>query len=183
MNTSKNNQLVYWTHLIHGNWDIYLAATEKGLCYVGSQNQSSDELFYWTLQHLPNYVLVQDEEKVKPYANELMEYFQGERQTFTIPVDLHGTPFQLSIWDALCNIPYGQTYSYSDIANHIGKPNAVRSVGSAIGANSVLIAVPCHRVIGKNGALTGYRGGLKMKMKLLSLEKERSNVERKTTNA
>jgi methylated-DNA-[protein]-cysteine S-methyltransferase len=76
------------------------------------------------------------------------------------------------VWNALCEIPYGQTQSYSDIANYIAKPASVRAVGTAIGANPVLISVPCHRVIGKNGSLTGYRGGLDMKTKLLQLENE-----------
>ncbi len=92
------------------------------------------------------------------------------RKNFTIPFDFHGTTFQLDVWKALSEIPYGQTKSYSEIANQIQKPRAVRAVGSAIGANPILITVPCHRVIGKNGALTGYRGGMEMKTKLLKLE-------------
>ncbi|WP_028400272.1 methylated-DNA--[protein]-cysteine S-methyltransferase [Ectobacillus panaciterrae] len=179
----KNNQSVYWTRLVHEDWKIYVAATEKGLCYVSSQNQPFDELAEWVKNRLPNHVLIQDDEKLKSYVIELIEYLQGKRQSFTVPADLHGTPFQLSVWDALCKIPYGRTYSYSDIANHIEKPDAVRAVGTAIGANPALITVPCHRVIGKNGALTGYRGGLEMKTKLLSLEKERSNTEGRITNA
>ena len=74
-------------------------------------------------------------------------------------MDYKGTSFQMAVWNALCQIPYGQTFTYSDIANQIGKPAAVRAVGAAIGANPLLITVPCHRVIGKSGALTGYRGG------------------------
>ncbi len=95
---------------------------------------------------------------------------QNMRKNFTIPFDFHGTTFQLDVWKALSEIPYGQTKSYSEIANQIQKPRAVRAVGSAIGANPILITVPCHRVIGKNGALTGYRGGMEMKTKLLKLE-------------
>ena len=86
-------------------------------------------------------------------------------------MDLHGTPFQQSVWKALQEIPYGQTVSYSDIAERIEKPNAVRAVGTAIGANPVLIIVPCHRVIAKSGKLSGFRAGLEMKEQLLGLEK------------
>ncbi|TXK80656.1 methylated-DNA--[protein]-cysteine S-methyltransferase [Paenibacillus sp. N3.4] len=164
------NSPIYWTQLSHVDWNIIVAATSNGLCYVGSQNMPMDELADWAKAHFPGCTLIEDGGELQPYANELIEYFQGKRKSFTIPFDFHGTTFQLDVWKALCEIPYGQTKSYSDIANQIQKPSAVRAVGSAIGANPVLITVPCHRVIGKNGALTGYRGGIEMKTKLLELE-------------
>ncbi len=168
----RNNiySTIYWTHLSHEDWKIIVAATSNDLCYVGSQNMPKDELADWAKTHFPGYTLIEDGEKLKPYASELIEYFQGQRNNFTIPFDFHGTTFQLDVWKALSEIPYGQTKSYSEIANQIQKPRAVRAVGSAIGANPILITVPCHRVIGKNGALTGYRGGMEMKTKLLKLE-------------
>ena len=107
---------------------------------------------------------------MKPYATELIDYLEGRRKEFTLPMDLHGTAFQQSVWKVLQEIPYGQTVSYTDIAELIQKPSAVRAVGTAIGANPVLITVPCHRVIAKSGKLTGYRGGLEMKELLLGLE-------------
>lgn len=168
---------IYWTLMEHVGWNLYLAATLKGLCFVGSQNQPFEELSEWAEKHFPGSLLVQNDEKLLPYAIELIEYFQGERKCFTKPFDYHGTPFQVAVWNALCEIPYGQTQSYSDIANQIQKPAAVRAVGAAIGANPVLITVPCHRVIGKSGKLTGYRGGLEMKTQLLKLERESSQVE------
>ncbi|WP_366592259.1 methylated-DNA--[protein]-cysteine S-methyltransferase [Bacillus subtilis] len=171
----NNSQFVYWTHIVNEGWKIYIAATEKGLCFVGSQNQTFAELSDWLKKNLPTHEIVKDDERLQPYADELIEYLKGERRTFTVPVDLRGTSFQLSVWDALGKIPYGKTYSYSDIANYIEKPDAVRAVGTAIGANPVLISIPCHRVIGKNGTLTGYRGGLEMKKALLSLEKVKFN--------
>jgi methylated-DNA-[protein]-cysteine S-methyltransferase len=133
---------------------------------------SFEELSVWAEKRFPGSPLVDDGEELQPYALELIEYFEGKRKSFTLPVDYKGTEFQLAVWNALCEIPYGQTKSYSDIANHIQKPAAVRAVGTAIGANPVLITVPCHRVIGKNGSLTGYRGGLEMKTQLLNLERE-----------
>ncbi|MDN9011652.1 methylated-DNA--[protein]-cysteine S-methyltransferase [Brevibacillus laterosporus] len=170
--TAKSKQTIYYSRLVHSEWNLYIAATAAGLCYVGSQNQSFEELENWVRNRFPKGELVLDNEKLQGYAAELVEYFQGTRKEFSIDFDLFGTPFQLAVWNALCEIPYGQTRSYSDIAHRIQKPDAVRAVGTAIGANPVLITVPCHRVIGKNGSLTGYRGGLEMKTKLLRFEKE-----------
>ena len=103
-------------------------------------------------------------------AMELREYFEGKRTCFTFPLRLNGTDFQKAVWQALLRIPYGQTRTYSQIASAIGRPDASRAVGIACGKNPVWIAVPCHRVIGKNNALTGYAGGLDLKQKLLDLE-------------
>ncbi|QYR19372.1 methylated-DNA--[protein]-cysteine S-methyltransferase [Paenibacillus sp. sptzw28] len=168
---------IYWTLLNHEDWNMYIAATSSGLCYIGSQSKSFDELAKWVESRFPGTVLARNDEILQPYKAELIEYLQGKLTCFTISVDFRGTPFQLAVWNALCQIPYGQTRSYSDIAGHIRKPAAVRAVGAAIGANPLLITVPCHRVIGKNGALTGYRGGLEMKTRLLTLEKESSVFE------
>ena len=168
----QNKILMYWSLFSFKDWNLYLAATEKGLCFVGSQNMPFDELTLWAEKHVPGCQLVEDHEKLQPYVDELIEYLEGERQTFTVPLNYNGTAFQLAVWNALCEIPFGQTRSYSDIAKFINNPAAVRAVGAAIGANPILITVPCHRVVGKNGSLTGYRGGLQMKTQLLDLEKK-----------
>jgi O-6-methylguanine DNA methyltransferase len=107
---------------------------------------------------------------MRPYVNELEEYFSGKRRDFTFPLDLRGTDFQLACWRALLAIPYGETRSYADIAHAIGKPNAFRAVGMANNRNPIAIVVPCHRVIASNGSLCGYGGGLDVKRKLLELE-------------
>lgn len=101
---------------------------------------------------------------------QLQEYFAAKREVFDLPIDVRGTPFQLSVWKALAQIPYGKTCSYAQIAYAIGKPTAVRAVGAANGKNPVSIVVPCHRVIGANGRLTGYAGGIERKIGLLNLE-------------
>lgn len=101
---------------------------------------------------------------------QLDEYFHGIRKTFDIRLDLRGTDFQRSVWQALCTIPYGTTISYGQLAQRIANPRAVRAVGLANGRNPVSIIVPCHRVIGANGSLTGYGGGLANKRILLELE-------------
>ncbi|MFC4504228.1 MULTISPECIES: methylated-DNA--[protein]-cysteine S-methyltransferase [Streptomyces] len=102
--------------------------------------------------------------------DQLKAYFAGELQTFTLRLELHGTPFQQSVWHQLQKIPYGETRSYGDLADALGKPNASRAVGLANGKNPIGIIVPCHRVIGANGNLTGYGGGLPRKHQLLTFE-------------
>ena len=104
-------------------------------------------------------------------AVQLQEYFAGTRKSFTFPIDLRGTPFQISVWQELAKIPYGETRTYGEIAQAIGNPKAVRAVGMACNRNPIWIAIPCHRVIGSNKKLTGYAGGLTMKDALLNLER------------
>jgi methylated-DNA-[protein]-cysteine S-methyltransferase len=97
-------------------------------------------------------------------------YFAGTLKAFTVPLDFAGTDFQKSVWHALLTIPFGETRSYAEIARQIGRPSAVRAVGAANGRNPISIIAPCHRVIGSNGALTGFAGGLEAKQLLLRLE-------------
>ncbi|OKL35658.1 methylated-DNA--[protein]-cysteine S-methyltransferase [Domibacillus mangrovi] len=167
---NKKERVIEWSIVEYGRWQLYVAKTEKGLCYVGSPGQLYEELEVCIQKYFPQASLVENEEALKPYIDELRQYFKGMRQSFSLPLDVKGTPFQEEIWEALQQIPYGKTYSYSDIAELIQKPTAVRAVGTAIGANPVLITVPCHRVIGKNGSITGYRGGMDLKEYLLQLE-------------
>jgi methylated-DNA-[protein]-cysteine S-methyltransferase len=101
---------------------------------------------------------------------QLLEYFEGRRKSFDFALAPKGTPFQLAVWRALLEVPYGRTISYADLAQRIGKPSAVRAVGAANGANPIPVIIPCHRVIGSNGTLTGYGGGIERKQWLLALE-------------
>ncbi len=103
--------------------------------------------------------------------NQLKEYFRGARTSFSLKLDLQGTTFQKKVWQALLTIPFGETRSYGQIAVQVGSPRAVRAVGGANGRNPISIIVPCHRVIGASGHLTGFGGGLKVKSQLLELEK------------
>ena len=105
-------------------------------------------------------------------ADQLAEYFAGTRMTFDLPLDLRGTPFQLAAWNALAEIPYGETRTYAEQAARIGHPAAVRAVGAANGRNPLSIVLPCHRVVGSDGALRGFAGGLGAKAALLALERE-----------
>ncbi|WP_439836698.1 methylated-DNA--[protein]-cysteine S-methyltransferase [Aeromonas enteropelogenes] len=142
--------------------NLLIAINERGLVHVD---------FVAGLRALPDMSgWQQDGEALAPYLAEFEAYFAGRLQRFTLPLAASGTEFQQAVWQALCDIPYGETRSYGDIARAIGKPNAMRAVGAANGRNPLSIIVPCHRVIGQNGSLTGYAGGLEMKKALLQLE-------------
>ncbi|HSM20694.1 MAG TPA: methylated-DNA--[protein]-cysteine S-methyltransferase [Rubrivivax sp.] len=103
-------------------------------------------------------------------GRELQAYFQGRARAFTVPLDLAGTPFQAAVWQALRDIPCGQLLSYGELACRVGRPQAMRAVGAAVGRNPVSVIVPCHRVVGSDGSLTGYAGGLERKRALLAQE-------------
>lgn len=111
-----------------------------------------------------------DEAALAPFVAQLQAYFAGELTDFELPIELHGTEFQRRVWASLREIPYGQTISYGELARWVGKPKASRAVGLANGRNPIAIVVPCHRVIGADGSLTGYGGGLERKVWLLEHE-------------
>ena len=139
------------------NISLYLVATETHLINIQFTQ--------------PQKALLQTTELLSMATIQLDEYFQGKRTTFSLPFKLTGTPFQLAVWKELQNIPYGKTTSYKEIAQKINKPKAYRAVGMANNKNPLPIIIPCHRVIGSNGKLIGYAGGLKLKNYLLELEK------------
>lgn len=116
---------------------------------------------------------LEETELIKETAKQLTEYLEGSRREFDIRLNPAGTLFQKKVWDALCTIPYGETRSYQQIAEAIGNINASRAVGMANHNNPIMCIIPCHRVIGSNGKLVGYAGGIKLKEQLLSLERER----------
>jgi len=126
---------------------------------------------YITGDNLPGGVQLCETPLLKEAARQLKAYFVGELKEFTLPLAPEGTDFMKQVWAALCEIPYGRTASYKDIAEKIGSPKAARAVGLANNRNPIPIFIPCHRVIGADGSLTGYAGGLTMKKKLLDLEK------------
>lgn len=118
----------------------------------------------------------QDPVPLQAAADQLRAYFAGELETFDLPMKAAGTTFQKTVWRALCDIPFGETVSYKDIAERIGLPKAVRAVGLANGRNPIAVVVPCHRVIGANGKLTGYGGGLPRKQWLLTHENRQGGL-------
>jgi methylated-DNA-[protein]-cysteine S-methyltransferase len=117
-----------------------------------------------------------DDEALAPVAAQLDGYFAGTRTGFDLPVRLHGSPFQIEVWEQLRRIPYGETISYGELARRVGRPEAARAVGSANGQNPVAIVVPCHRVIGADGSLTGFGGGLAWKRWLLRREQPQRSL-------
>ncbi len=139
---------------------LHLVGTEAALTVVhlpGSEDAAPDE----TVRETP---------LLARAAAQLNEYFAGARVTFDVPLAPSGTPFQTSVWQVLATIPFGATWSYGDVARAIGQPSASRAVGAANGRNPIAIIVPCHRVIGSSGALTGYGGGMPAKKWLLAHE-------------
>lgn len=143
---------------------LTLIGSAKGLAAVLWENDNPERVRARSLKaDTRNRILLEAE-------HQLNEYFSGARTEFSLPLDMHGTEFQIKVWKSLLAIPFGETRSYSELARRIGKPNAVRAVGAAIGRNPLSIVVPCHRVIGSSGQLTGFAGGLKTKAELLRLE-------------
>jgi len=169
---SAQQQVIYWTRLDlpSHHWSLHLAATSTGLCLLTLPHENVEHLRQWAHNHVPKAELIEDSQAMANYTSPILAYLKGSRAAFSLALDLIGTPFQRSVWQALTAIPYGETRSYADIAKAIGRPTAVRAVGAANGRNPVPIVVPCHRVIGQNGTLTGYRGGLAVKERLLRLE-------------
>ena len=119
---------------------------------------------------VPKDFIVEETSLLKEASRQLLEYFNGTRRLFHLPIEMEGTDFEKSVWKSLETIPYGETRSYSDIARMIERPGACRAVGRANSKNPLSIIVPCHRVIGTNGKLTGYAGGVDMKKRLLQIE-------------
>jgi methylated-DNA-[protein]-cysteine S-methyltransferase len=151
--------MLHWSQTNVDGIDLRLAASETGVCGIE---------FHW-----PRVARGERNDShpcLREAARQLRAYFAGDLRVFDLPLDLQGTDFQKRVWRQLLTIPYGETRSYSEVAAAIGAARAVRAVGAANGANPVAIVVPCHRVIGMNGKLTGYGGGLPLKKRLLALE-------------
>lgn len=144
---------------------LKLVGSDKGLAAVLWENDDPARVRAQGAREDKNHPVLIAAEK------QLQEYFAGTRTTFSLDLDFDGTDFQKQVWGALLTIPFGQTRSYADIARHIGNAKAVRAVGAANGRNPISIIAPCHRVIGANGKLTGFAGGLKVKEFLLGHEK------------
>ncbi|HBI03361.1 MAG TPA: [Fe-S]-binding protein [Paenibacillaceae bacterium] len=151
---------------------LTLASTTNGLCRVefGSGQLVQSSLTRWAKKWLLTDKLSYEPKLFTDIVQQLEEYFSGQRKSFSIPLDLFGTSFQKMVWNELLKIPYGETRSYKDIALGLNAAKAVRAVGCANNQNPLSIFIPCHRVIGSNGALVGYGGGLELKEYLLQLE-------------
>lgn len=145
------------------------ALVQLSLCRDGKDAHAAPLLVHGEL-------VTWDESRLAPVAAQLEEYFSGARTAFTLPLAPRGTPFQQRVWNELTRVPYGTTLSYKQLAQRVGKPQACRAVGGASGKNPVWIVVPCHRIVGAGGLLTGYAGGLSAKQHLLTLEGAASSL-------
>ncbi|EHB47907.1 MULTISPECIES: tRNA epoxyqueuosine(34) reductase QueG [Paenibacillus] len=165
-------EVLYYDELQSPIGTLTVCATEKGLCLIefGSFHVKEAVIQQWCRTWSGNGGYERDEARLAPVTDQLKRYFAGELKEFTLPLDMRGTSFQLQVWEALKSIPYGTVCSYKDIAESIGRPKAVRAVGGANNKNPVPIVVPCHRVVGADGALIGYAGGPEIKRTLLAIE-------------
>jgi methylated-DNA-[protein]-cysteine S-methyltransferase len=144
--------------------ELKLVASDKGLVAILWENDNPRRVRLGDLVEDEKHLILRETER------QLKEYFAGKRKSFSLALDMRGTRFQNDVWEALLAIPFGETRSYGQLAKQLGNPNATRAVGAANGRNPISIVVPCHRVIGSSGKLTGFAGGLDTKAHLLKLE-------------
>ncbi|MCS7179519.1 MAG: methylated-DNA--[protein]-cysteine S-methyltransferase [Anaerolineae bacterium] len=161
---------VYFTTTDSPFGPLTLWATPAGLCRVGLPGESRVSLEAWIARWVGPEPPEENPAVLAEVIAQLREYFSRLRREFDLSLDLRGTPFQRRVWEELGRIPYGQTVSYGELARRMGQPGAARAVGQAVGANPIPIIVPCHRVVGADGSLVGYGGGLEIKSALLRLE-------------
>lgn len=165
--------ILYYDHMDSPVGSLLLIANDSDVVRIdyGTMSSLSESLLKWTDRYFKKVEFIQAPEKVEHVKDELQEYFNGTRKSFTFTFYLRGTDFQKQVWRALLSdIPYGKTKTYKDIAVSIGNPKSVRAVGGAVNKNPFSIVVPCHRVIGTNGKMVGYNGGIDKKTFLLNHE-------------
>ena len=175
------NELLYASKIPWEEWCFVILSSARGIRLIdlhgASRSELGEQLGVDIIQvgtktaSVSQDLAYQELTRQDLARQEIEEYLNGDRKSFSSPLDMQGTPFQIEIWNELLKIPYGETRSYSKIAAAVGRPRAARAVGAAIGANPLPLIVPCHRVIGKNGSLVGFGGGLRLKERLLLLEK------------
>lgn len=158
----------YWTQTFSGT--VLTLVERNGALVVCAFGEDMRFIKAFVKQHLHQAHLLRKKDPLLFALKPLKEYFSGERKKFQVPVALYGTPFQMKVWNALTTIPFGETLAYGELAAKLGNRHYARAVGAACGANPVSIIVPCHRVVGASGKLTGYGGGIDTKRKLLQME-------------
>jgi O-6-methylguanine DNA methyltransferase len=163
-------RVVYTTSFESPIGTLRVASTSRGLARLELPGASGRGFAGWLRTAVPDADLREAAAPNREAIRQVLEYLSGRRTAFDLPLDLRGTPFQMAVWRALLGIPYGAIRSYAEVARAIHRPNAVRAVGSANGANPIALVVPCHRVIASGGRLGGYGGGLDLKRRLLAME-------------
>jgi O-6-methylguanine DNA methyltransferase len=152
---------------------LRIASSGEGLLYLGLPRTGGRGFAGWLARFAPGARRERAWAPNREAIRQLLEYLEDKRTRFDLPLDLRGTDFQRAVWSELVRIPYGETRSYAQVARALGRPRAVRAVGTANGANPIPLVVPCHRVIASGGGLGGYGGGLDLKRRLLAMEQSR----------
>lgn len=168
---STYNVTLYWEKLPSPLGRLIVVLSPSGLCRLAFPNEPIEKVITSLKTAFLGATIEEKPGVAEKVFQQLQEYFSRRRQSFDLPLDLRGTDFQLSVWKVLTQIPYGTTVTYGELARAIGRSKAARAVGRAVGSNPVGIIVPCHRVIGSQGELRGFSGGLDIKEKLLTLER------------
>ncbi len=168
---SKTTEKLYVTSVATRMGTIHLASTQRGVARIALPGENHKTFFTWLVKTFPKAEISTSGRVNEKPARQLREYFEGKRRKFNFRLDLRTTPFQSQVLRKLRRIPYGKTASYGEIAKKMGRTKASRAVGLACGSNPLPVVIPCHRVIGANGSLTGFGGGLKMKAAMLALER------------
>jgi len=171
------DETIVWAAMKSRIGTIRVAATSRGVCKIALGKETAADFFGWLKRRIGDAPRRPERSGIVAMAlDQIVEYLNGTRHEFDLPLDLRGTEFQRSAWSAVAGIPYGQTRTYAQIAQTIGQPLAVRAVGAANGANPLPLVVPCHRVLGSDGSLTGYGGGLDVKQRLLEMERQSAGL-------
>jgi methylated-DNA-[protein]-cysteine S-methyltransferase len=163
--------MIFYTTMDSSIGRLVIASTNRGLIRIMLPRENNSDSLARLQEAYPGQSIIEDSDKNRDAVKQLREYFEGTRTVFSLPLELRGTEFQKSVWRTVARVPYGQTKSYGDIAREIRKPKACRAVGAANGANPIPIVIPCHRIIGSDGSMTGFGGGIPLKEKLLRMEK------------
>ncbi|MHB1420642.1 MAG: methylated-DNA--[protein]-cysteine S-methyltransferase [Bacillota bacterium] len=161
---------VYWCRRETSIGSLTVAASERGVCLLALPNEDVEVALNWLRSRFSADNIEERPQGLEEIFDQIDTYLEGNLKDFQLELDLRGTPFQIRIWKQLLDIPYGNTVTYASVAREVGNASGVRATGGAIGANPVALVVPCHRVIGSNGTLTGFGGGLPLKRHLLELE-------------
>lgn len=169
---------LFW-NILESSWgDILIVANSKGIVRITLPGENTSKVLNGFCKTRETILTHRDTKLISQAKKQITEFLSGQRNAFHLELAPIGTEFQKKVWNALKTIPYGQTRCYQDIAKSIGNPKSVRAVGGANNKNPIPIVIPCHRVIGKNGDLVGFGGGLSLKKRLLKLESERSTTKK-----
>lgn len=165
-------KIIHLTTIATPLGDMFACAVDEGICLLEfTDRKNMDKQFQSLSKALGGEIVEKDHQHFRQLENELQEYFEEKRNQFEVPLFITGTEFQEKVWQLLREIPMGETRTYKQQSEFLGNPKAIRAVGTANGINKIAILIPCHRVIGSNGELVGYAGGIWRKQKLLQLEK------------